>query len=84
MRRFKNLLKQADREGFAATQDAQAVKRHAEEYQTALREAELHGDRHEQLWHEAQECAPSCQAQPCVPWEPLATCVLCTSCSGAT
>ena len=58
--RFKDLLKRADQEGAAAAQDAHKVKKHAEEYQTALKEAELHGDRHEQLWHEAQECALIC------------------------
>ena len=52
-------MRDADAHKAQAADAATAAKRYAGEYQTQMKEAQIHGDRHKELWREAEMYAPS-------------------------
>ena len=57
--RYRALVRDADAHKSQAAEAATAAKRYAGEYQTQMKEAQIHGDRHKELWREAEMYAPS-------------------------
>ena len=51
-------MRDADAHKAHAAEAATAAKRYAGEYQTQMKEAQVHGDRHKELWREAEMYAP--------------------------
>ena len=51
-------MRDADSHKAHAAEAATAAKRYAGEYQNQMKEAQIHGDRHKELWREAEMYAP--------------------------
>ena len=67
--RYRALVREADGHKAQGADAANAARRYTGEYQEQMKEAKLHGDRHKELWREAEMYALlACTlVQPCMP-----------------
>ena len=76
--RYKALMLEADTHQATGKEAAATAKKALADFENLRKEAQLHGDRHAQLWHEAMQCVPPLACLPLVlTGAPLCTMLCC-------